>query len=1124
MNSLFGSIVSYFVRHGTIANLILATMIVIGLVAITKIRAQFFPDVVLETVTVSADWKGAGPEDIDSSLVAALEPNLLSLDSVESIKSVSRENRALITINFSHGTNMARATEDVKNAVSEAQNLPANIENIAVKRRVWRDRVTNVVISGPVSLDQLSRYADEFSQKLYSRGISRTTISGVTSSIIRVSVPESALVKYDMSLRSVASSIAAESQINPAGQVSSSSTRIRAGSAKKTLEEIKSIVVRSAGDGSKILVGDIAILELEGLSRGTAYFKGEDPAIMIRVDRSARGDAIDIQNLVQETADELQRSLPKNVTVELTATRADAIKNRLEILLKNGAQGLFFVIILLFLFLSARTAFWVAIGIPAAMLFAIAMMYAVGLTMNMISLFALILCLGIVVDDAIVIGEHADFRARRLGEEPSIAAERSVMRMGLPVFTATVTTVLAFGGLVAVGGRFGRLIADIPFTVIVVLLASLVECFLILPNHMRHALSAKIGKTPWYDWPSLKFNEAFKYFREKIFRPIIALSFSVRYPLVAGSLAILAISVSLLISGDVKWRFFSAPERGGLTGNIAMLPGGSRSDTNEMLQELNRATVAVAKYFESEHGQNPVTFVLLQLGGNSGRKLSGSENKDPDLLGSITVELIDADLRDYSSFAFVAELQNEVRRHPLLETLSFRGWRSGPGEDSLYVSLLGADANILKVAAEELKNKLAVLPEISALEDNQSYDNDELVLELTPRGAALGFTTELISAELYHRLNGIEASTFLDKKQTLKIMVGLPKDKIKADFLETTHLRSPAGKYVSLTDIVSVSSRYGFTTVSRENGQRKLVVSAEVSEDLADQMPEINNQLKMVILPQLEAQYGITTELGGLAEQEKSFLNDALIGFSLCLMGIYMALAWVFESWLRPLVIMAIIPFGLIGAMWGHYFWGIPLSMFSIIGLIGMTGIIINDSIVLISTIDEYSKTRGLMPSIIDATCDRLRPVLLTTLTTVLGLLPLLFERSKDAQFLKPTVITLVYGLGFGLLVVILLVPSFVAIQNDLGRFTHAFRRLFFSGRVPKAILFLVWTILLIFTAIYILSFGSVFFTGNTYYVFENILPELSPLLRSFLVVLVTLIVMILFSFIYLRWASKKSH
>ncbi|RZV98456.1 MAG: efflux RND transporter permease subunit, partial [Rhodobacteraceae bacterium] len=381
--------------------------------------------------------------------------------------------------------------------------------------------------------------------------------------------------------------------------------------------------------------------------------------------------------------------------IDLIRTRAEAITGRLNILLDNGALGLALVVGLLFLFLNARIAFWVAAGIPVAMTAAIAMMYAAGLTLNMVSLFALIITLGIVVDDAIVVGEHADFRSRRLGEDPVTASENAARRMFLPVFSATITTVIAFFGLVAVGGRFGDLIADIPFTVIVVLIASLIECFLILPNHMAHALT-HTAKEHWYDWPSRQVNKGFRLFRERVFRPLMAGVIWARYPIFAGALLLLASQVAVFIRGDVQWRFFNAPELSSVSGNFAMLPGATRDDTLEMMRNIQATAEQLGAKYQTEHGRNPVDYVIAEVGGGTGRGLSGVATKDTDLLGSIAIELIDADLRPYSSFAFVADLQDAVTRHPMLETISFRGWRGGPGGDALDVEIFGASAEVLK--------------------------------------------------------------------------------------------------------------------------------------------------------------------------------------------------------------------------------------------------------------------------------------------------------------------------------------------------------------------------------------------------------------------------------------------
>ncbi|MFK7754792.1 MAG: efflux RND transporter permease subunit [Sedimentitalea sp.] len=1034
-------ILSYFTRHRTAANLLLVVLLVLGAAAIPNMRAQFFPDVIIDNVRVGVTWDGAGPEDVDSAIVQVLEPTLLAVDGVESSSATSNEGRAMIVLDFEPGWDMQQAADDVQVAVDAITTLPEESDEPSVRRGAWRDRVTDVVLTGPVGPEQLSLFADEFVTRLYTVGVTRTTIRGVAAPETIVEVPSNSLIAYDIGMADIAAAIAEEVIADPAGDVTGANARVRTGTEKRRPEDIAGIVLRSNSDGSKLTIGDVGNVRVEGVDRNRSYFVGPNPAISVRVDRANRGDAIEIQRVVEDVAAQMQLSLPQGVTIELIRTRAASISQRLNLLVDNGLMGLGLVVCLLFLFLNARIAFWVAAGIPAAMFAAIALMYAWGITINMVSLFGLIITLGIVVDDAIVVGEHADFRARRLGEHPINAAENAAKRMAMPVFAATLTTVIAFFGLTAIGGRFGDLIKDIPFTVIVVLIASLVECFLILPHHMSHAI-AHSAKEHWYDAPNRFVNKGFRWVREHAFRPFMHWVIWARYVVLAGVFVILAGQISVFITGEVQWRFFNAPERGSVSGNFAMVEGASRADTLEMMREMQRATDELATELETRLGVYPVDYVMAEIGGNAGRGLAGADSKDADLLGGISIELIDADLRPgYSSFAFVAELQDRVARHPLVETVSFRGWRSGPGGDSLDVEFFGAEVQTLKDASEDLKAALLRYPEVSAVEDNLAYDKEELILDLTAQGQALGFTIDTLGRALRSRLNGIEAASYPDGPRSAKIRVELPKGELTADFLETTQMRTRAGNYVPLADIVSVTQRTGFSTVRRENGIRLINVTGDISEDDPARAEEIGTALENEILPKIASERQVEWRVAGLSEQEDKFLTEAMNGLILCLTGIYLVLAWVFASWTRPLVVMAIIPFGLVGTIFGHNLWDVPLSMFTVVGLLGMTGIIINDSIVLITTIDEYGKERGMIPSIIDGAVDRLRPVMLTTLTTVLGLAPLLYEQSQQAQFLKPTVITLVYGLGFGMLLVLLVVPSLVAIQHDVARPLAAFRR-----------------------------------------------------------------------------------
>ena len=1037
----FASLLDYMVRHRTAANLLLVMMLLAGLAAGTQIRTQFFPDFVREEVDITVNWSGAGPEDMDRSVVEVLGPQLLAVNGVDEATSIAREGRASIELEFEEGWDMSQASDEVKAAVDLARSsLPEGIDEPVISRSVYRDRVTDMVLYGPIDIDQLARLAEDLQTVLFRQGITQVTIRGLEDPIIRVNVGEAMLVRHGLTIADIADIVAAEMETTPAGDVGGGGARLRTGQARRSEQDLGEIVLRAPSQGEKLQLRSVADIVTEGAESGRAYFHKGMPAVVLRVDRGAQGDTIAVQRAVEAITAEFQRTLPEGVVVQLTNTRSQAIIDRLDILVENGIFGLALVLLFLFLFLNARTAFWVAAGIPVAMAATIALMYVFGITLNMISVFALIICLGIVVDDAIVVGEHADFLHRR-GHSPAEAASLAARRMTAPVFSASITTIIAFVGLVAIGGRFGSLVADIPFTVCVVLIASLVESFLILPAHMNHALKAS-RKPHWYDWPNRMFNRGFVWFRERLFRRFVGWIIAVRYPAIGFAIMILALSLSLFFDKSVRWRFFNAPEQAIVSASIAMMPGAKRDDTKAMISEMERALDVVNRRYAEQYGTEPVLFALATVGATAGRGLSGAETKDVDQLGGISIELIDPDLRPYSAFQFIGDWRAEISKPPLLETLALRGERSGPGGDAIDVRLYGSSTETLKAAAESLKQALAPMEGVSALEDSLAYDKPELNLTLTPRGEALGFTTDDVARILRNRLEGVEVAEFPVGRRTAKVKVLMPDDETDAAFLYTTRVRTAAGTYVSLSEVVRIDSTYGFASVRRSDGLRTLQVTGDVSEDDPEAAARVTEVLQQELLPRLAADFDVESEMAGLAEQERSFLSDALIGFGLCLAGIYLVLCWIFESWTRPLMIMIIIPFGTVGMIWGHYLHDIPLSMFSVVGFIGMAGIIINDSIVLVTTIDEYARDHPFRAALVNGTCDRLRAVILTTATTVFGLAPLLFETSRQAQFLLPTVITLAYGLGFGLFLVILLVPALLAAQKDFGQSIASGRRL----------------------------------------------------------------------------------
>ena len=1031
-----GGILSHFTRHRTLANLVMVLMIVAGVLAYPNMRAQFFPDVVVDTISVSVAWPGAGAEDVDAGIVQLVEPALLAVEGVTSTEATSQEGRAQIRLEFEPGADMDRAERDVTTAVAAIATLPEDAEDPVVRRGGWSDRVTDIVLTGPIAVDQLARLGDEMVGRLFAAGATRTTVQGVAAPEVVVEVPALALVQHDIGLSDIAGAIAREVTADPAGDLAGQA-RLRTGTERRSVDEIAGIVLRRDADGSTLTVGDVAVLRRDGVDRDRAIFVGPDPAVTIRVSRSAQGDAIGLQATVEEVVAEMQPRLPQGVTATLTNSQAELISGRLALLIDNALMGLALVVGLLFLFLNARTAFWVAVGIPVALSAGIAVMYLGGLTINMMSLFALILMLGIIVDDAIVVGEHADFRVRSLGESPVVAAETAARRMFLPVFAATLTTVIAFFGLVAIGGRFGDLISAIPFTVIAILVASLAECFLVLPHHLSHGGAAR----GWIDAPSRLVNRGFAWFAQTLFRPFVRVVVHARYAVLAGGVLLLATQAALVIRGDVPWRFFSQPEQGSVSGGFAMLPAATREDSLAMMRELQRATDELAAELAARDGVNPVTFVTAEIGSAPGRGIAGSENKESWQLGGITIQLVDADFRPYSSSEFVTMLQDRVQAHPLAETVSFRSWGTGPAGDAIDIQLYGASVQVLKDAAEALKARLARYPEVSGLEDTLAYDKEELILTLTPRGEALGLTIDDLGRTLRDRLNGIEAATWPEGLRSASVRVALPDAEQTADAIDRMQVRTGDGLWLPLGDLVTVERRTGFASIGRENGVILISVTGAMADDDAARATAILTEIERDILPAIESEFGVGTALSGLAEQEQAFLSDARTGLILCLAGIYLSLAWIFGSWVRPAVVMAVIPFGLVGAIWGHSVWGIPMSLFTVVGLIGMIGIVINDSIVLVSTIDDYAQTRGPRAAIVDAVVDRLRPVFLTTATTVLGLAPLMYEGSSQAEFLKPTVVTLVFGLSFGMVLVLLIVPALVAVQGDVARLMRAARR-----------------------------------------------------------------------------------
>ncbi|MEZ5721109.1 MAG: efflux RND transporter permease subunit [Paracoccaceae bacterium] len=1041
-----GGVLSYFTRHRTAASFIMVVMLALGLVAATKIRSQFFPDVVVDTVTVTVGWDGAGPEELDRSVVALLEPALQGVEGVTGSTAVSKDNSTTLTLVLEPGWDMARATEEVKAAVEGLRTLPDTADEPVVRRGVWKDKVTEVVIWGAIAPDQIAQIGDDFLARLYRAGITRTAITGVAAPQIAIAVPEIARVRQDISLKEVADAIAREIDTRPAGDVAGGGARLRAGTETRSADEIRDLVVRTNPDGSQLYLRNLATVSVTASDAGRAYYMDGKPAVLIRVDRTAEGDAISMEATVRRLAAEVEPELPAGVQIALINARAQDITDQLDILTTNGLSGLVLVLIVLFLFLSARTAFWVAMGIPVSMLAAVGVMYAAGLTINMMSLFALIITLGIVVDDAIVVAEHADHRYRRLGESPDLAPVNAVRKMLGPVFSSTATTVLAFVALLFICGEFGRLIADIPWVVTAVLVASLIESFLILPNHMRHALVAG-AKRHWIDWPSTQFNRGFAWVTDHLFAPAMVWVLRLRYLIVAVALLLLALSWAQVQRGTVPFSFFTAPERGSVTGNFAFLPGATRDEARAFTRE---PTAPSRRWAPPTRPKRASPDRPRARPGRRHRRQGPARRRDDGprharldghrprqrrrarFLGAGV--RADADGRDPAPRrALGAELPQPGRRAGgdslavnFYRHRQFRAQGGGDRPDRRAGSLSGSDRAGGFAALRQRRHGAGAHPAGRGARLHDRGDRRRAV-----RASQRDHRGRASRRNPYHRRHRGPAAGRTHRR--------FPRDDADAH---------PAGDWVPLGEIVTAESAIAFSTVTRENGRRLVSVTGALAEDDPARAAEIAATLRDDILPAIALAQNVDWDLGGLALQQDAFLDEAMVGFLLCILGIYLVLGWVFGSWFRPLIVMAVIPFGLIGTIWGHVHFGLAMSLFTIIGLIGMSGIIINDAIVLVTTVQDYTARIPILQAAISGTRDRLRPILLTTLTTVLGLAPLMYEESRQSMFLKPTVVTLVYGLSVGFFIVLLMIPSLLVIQADVAKAFASLRRLAGGRRV----------------------------------------------------------------------------
>jgi multidrug efflux pump subunit AcrB len=858
--------------------------------------------------------------------------------------------------------------------------------------------------------------------------LTRIDMIGWRDSEIWVEVPEVTLRELDLSLADISERVGRASMDMPSGSIESGgrSRQIRSEGLARSPAEVGDIEIVSRGSGEKVLLKDVASIHQGFRENTVSRYRSGERSVGLVITRSRGLDSIKAQRLVTEYLDEKRPTLPASLQVDMYDVFADAVTQRVEMLLSNGVTGLLLVLGALYLFLNGRIAFWVAVGIPVSILATLGCMYVLGITLNMISMFAIIMGLGIIVDDAIVVGERAETLHRR-GMQPEQATLAATQTMFAPVLAASLTTIAAFFPLLMIGSVIGKVIGDLPVTVILVIVASLIECFVVLPMHLRGALKRmdasggpKLGRVYY----------AFNRFRDGMFTRLLEQSFTYRYSVVSGAVCVLIIALSMMFSGRVGFEFFSTPETDILHANFSLSPGTPREQTVSMLQEIERAAYAVEDRLTDGRG-GVIIYAVGSVATSEGRP--GEAEAGGDHIGSYTVEFIPSDQRDVRNLAYLREWQAEIRPVAGVENLVVLERSAGgpPGKD-LDIRVFGGSLETLKATAMEIRDELRTIPGVMAIEDNLPWGKQEILLTITPAGRAMGLTTEAVARQVRDAYEGAIAKRFSQDEEEVIVRVMLPKEDRQITPLRDLYIRTPDGAEVSLTEVVELGSRVGFSTVRREDGVREVSVTADVDKEVSTSSAVLGT-FREEFADAIQRKYGVKIAYKGRAEEQAEASGDVGRAAFVALALMYIILAWVFSSYRAPLVVMSIIPFGFIGAIFGHWVMGFNLGMFSIFALVGLAGVMVNDSIILVSAIRRLLQDGEAMhEAVVNGAKDRLRPVILTTVTTIGGLLPLLFETSMQAQLVQPLAITLVFGMLVSPLLVLIFVPALLGVGDDM--------------------------------------------------------------------------------------------
>ncbi|WP_006747423.1 efflux RND transporter permease subunit [Thioalkalivibrio paradoxus] len=1018
-------LIQLFLRHRLAANLLIALMILGGAFALLKLNTQFFPNFELDFVSVRVVWTGASAEDVERGITDPLEQDLRTVDGLRNLTSTSALGVAAITLEFEAGTDMTLALEQVKDRVDQQRNLPDEAETPIVTRIVRYEPVARLLVSGLDDIYDLRTLGRQFERELLDRGIARVEFTGLPEDEMAIQVPAIQLYNTDLTLGDIAQRITSLSRDIPAGSAGRADTarQIRSLDQRRDIIAFEDLPLRADPELGLLKLGQIAEIERVPRDGQVSVSVEGRPALEMQLMRTETGDSLQAARILEEWLAETRPILPPGVQVEAIDAFWELLLERILLLLKNGAGGLVLVLAILFLFLNRHVALRVALGIPIAFTAALIVLWLVGGSINMISLFGFIMSLGIIVDNAIVVSEHA-YTLHQQGQEPAEAAGNGAQRMLAPVISASLTTIAAFLPLMLIGGIIGNILFDIPLVVICVIAATLAIAFLILPAHLKGVLTRL--QPPPAGSLRARFDAGFERLRNGPFRRLVSQAVDHAGVTLALAVAALILAIGLAASGRIGFTFFPAPEGTVLNAGVNFVAGTPPERVTAFLVATEEALYEAERALGG--GLVRATVVRRGLGIDPG----DGNAPQGEQFGNIQVELVSPEARNVLNREIIRAWQERVRLTPGVENFNISERQGGPPGRDLDIRLTGDDPERLKDAALALAETFADIPGTYAINDDTPFGREQLIYSIRPEGLAAGLTTESVGTQLRDAFDGRLAQIFQDGLEEVEVRVRLPdRERHHTETLERLSIHLPSGALVPLDTVVELESRQGFETLRHADTRLAIHVSAEVDRAV-NNAARIRAALEAGPLDELAQRYGVNYSFEGRAADQADTFADMRLGLVLALGLMYLTLAWVFASWGWPLIVMSIIPFGILGAMLGHWMMGVELTILSIFGLFGLTGIVVNNSIILVSFYQGLrDQGLALREAIIEASCQRLRAVILTSATTIAGLTPLLFERSLQAQFLIPMAISIVFGLGVATLLVLLVIPALLRLYEN---------------------------------------------------------------------------------------------